>query len=70
VATQDYRWRKSSFSDTQNCVEIGRRGDRVLVRDAKDRTRPVLAFQADDWIAFVAGVKSGEFRSRRTGASD
>jgi hypothetical protein len=34
----------------------------VLVRDTKDRGRgPVQRYTSDEWRAFVAGVRSGEF---------
>ena len=32
-----------------------------LVRDSKDTAGPVLAFTAAEWVAFVRGVKAGEF---------
>jgi hypothetical protein len=36
--------------------------DRVIaVRDSKDRSGPVLRFRPDEWEAFVAGVRDGEF---------
>ncbi|MFC7242774.1 DUF397 domain-containing protein [Catellatospora aurea] len=56
-------WKKSSRSDGQgaNCVEIAVMADTVGVRDSKDRSGAVLAYTADDWTAFLAGVKAGEF---------
>lgn len=52
----------SSFCNFGNCVEVGRADDgAVLVRDTKDRALQELAFTADEWRAFVAGVKAGEF---------
>ncbi len=33
----------------------------VLVRDTKDRAQQALAFTDEEWVAFVAGVKAGEF---------
>lgn len=50
-------WRKSRFSGSQaNCVEVAD-GDRVLVRDAKDRQGPVLRFTPDAWKWFAGQVK-------------
>lgn len=56
------RWRKSSRSHGQggDCVEVA--GDlpgRVLVRDSKDVTGPVLAFGPAQWRAFLAQVGQG-----------
>jgi hypothetical protein len=31
------------------------------VRDSKDPAGPVLAFTPDDWRAFTAAIKAGEF---------
>jgi Domain of unknown function (DUF397) len=55
------RWRKSSFSGGNGCVEVAVVGNRVAVRDTKDRRGPVLLFTADEWQAFLAGVQDGEF---------
>ena len=57
-------WQKSTLSSYNgNCFEIARLlRDRVGVRDTKDKgSGPVLIFNQDEWSAFVAGVKAGEF---------
>lgn len=55
-------WRKSSFSDNGSCVEVTDLPDGgAAVRDSKDPTSPVLTFTAQEWVAFVRGVKAGEF---------
>jgi hypothetical protein len=61
-------WRKSTLSTTNGCVEVAVVGDRIAVRDSKDRGRgPVLEFTAAEWAAFLGGVRGGEFdlRDRR-----
>lgn len=51
----------SSFCSLGDCVEVGQTSDgAVLVRDTKDRALE-LSFTRDEWSAFVAGVKAGEF---------
>jgi len=56
------KWRKSSYSTGQgNCVEVATEAERTSVRDSKDREGPVLAFAPEEWAAFIAGVRSGEF---------
>jgi uncharacterized protein DUF397 len=56
-------WRKSAYSNGQaNCVEVAANLDGIVaVRDSKNPHGPALAFTPDEWRAFAAGVKSGEF---------
>jgi hypothetical protein len=59
-------WQKSSFSGYNgSCFEIARlRSDRIGVRDTKDHgSGPVLVFNQDEWSAFLAGLRAGEFDS-------
>lgn len=54
-------WRTSSRSTNGNsCVEVADLGTTVAVRDTKDRTGPMLAFQPGDWTAFLAGAREGK----------
>jgi Domain of unknown function (DUF397) len=55
------KWRKSSRSGGNGCVEVAFVGDRVAVRDSKDPGGPVLVFTAHEWEAFTGGVGDGEF---------
>ena len=60
-------WRKSSYSSGNGgqCVEVARNLPGVVaVRDSKDPDGPKLSFAPDDWRAFTAGVKAGEFGLR------
>lgn len=61
VEVERVEFHKSSFSAVGGCVEVGRDGDRVLVRDTKDRTIPALEFTVQEWLDFINGVKAGEF---------
>ena len=57
-------WRKSSWSggNAGNCVEVARNlPGAVAVRDSKDPDGPKLTFAPDEWVAFTAGIKTGEF---------
>jgi hypothetical protein len=56
-------FRKSSYSGAgnPNCVEVGFVTTEILMRDSKDVDGPVLHFTPDEWSAFIAGVKAGEF---------
>ncbi len=57
----DAPWRKSSLSGSGGCVEVASAPGIIAVRDTKDRQGPVLRFTPDEWVAFVAGVRNGEF---------
>jgi hypothetical protein len=55
-------WQKSSFCNgASSCVEIGKRENGVHVRDGKNPDGPVLVFDKEEWAAFLAGAKDGEF---------
>jgi len=52
-------WRKSTFSVTGECVEVGKGAQRIVaVRDNKDSAGPHLAFIPDQWREFVGRVKT------------
>jgi Domain of unknown function (DUF397) len=53
-------WRKSSYSGgaSGNCTEVATVPGAVLVRDSKDPSGPVLAFEREAWDAFAAAVKA------------
>lgn len=54
-------WRKSTRSEgIGDCVEVTV-AHWVGVRDSKDPDAAVLWFTGDEWKAFIAGVKDGEF---------
>jgi Domain of unknown function (DUF397) len=57
-------WRKASYSSTNGgaCVEVaGNLPGLVAVRDSKDPSGPVLIFAPDEWQAFTAEVRAGQF---------
>jgi Domain of unknown function (DUF397) len=57
-------WRKSSRSagNGGDCVEVARNlPGAVAVRDSKNPDGPKLTFTPDEWVAFTAGIKTGEF---------
>ena len=57
-------WRKSSYSGSSggNCVEIARNLPGVIaVRDSKNPEGPALVFSPEEWRAFLAGARDGQF---------
>ena len=57
--TGNTMWRTSSYSGGSggDCVEVRDDTGRVLVRDTKDRTGPVLPFTPQAWQRFADRVK-------------
>ncbi|WP_327023421.1 DUF397 domain-containing protein [Micromonospora sp. NBC_01739] len=53
------KWRKSSKSQSNGqCVEVADLHNGVAVRDSKDKTGPVLAFDAQGWRTFIDSLKN------------
>jgi hypothetical protein len=58
------RWHKSTRSGGNggDCVEVAvNLPGIVAVRDTKDRAGGALVFTHNEWRAFLAGVRDGEF---------
>lgn len=53
VPQKDVRWRKSTRSETGDCVELGHTGD--VLRDSKNATGPTLRV---DLRSLVSAVKT------------
>jgi Domain of unknown function (DUF397) len=57
-------WRKSSKCANSTCVEVARvDDDSYLIRDSKQTGGNFLSVTREEWLAFVAGVKVGDFDS-------
>jgi hypothetical protein len=56
------KWKKSTRCGSATCVEVAKLDDRYLIRDSKNPDAAPLAFTPEEWDAFVAGVRAGEFR--------
>jgi len=54
-------WRKSSFSESGNCVEIAIQEESVLIRDSKDRNGAVLSVSSSAWREFTHAIRSNYF---------
>lgn len=51
-------WRKASYSNgSGQCVEAASATGTIAVRDTANRDGGTLAFTADAWRAFAAGIK-------------
>jgi hypothetical protein len=60
-------WLRSSMCSSDACVEIAHLWDgTVALRDSKNPGKAAHVFSADEWEAFVSGVKNGEFDFARS----
>jgi len=54
----DVRWRVSSWSKSDNCVEVARNETTVLIQDTKNRGGRVLSFPFSAWEDFIKTVQA------------
>ena len=55
-------WISARACNNSACVQVAHLpGGVVAVRDSKDTTKAPHFFDAEEWAAFVSGVKAGEF---------
>jgi len=54
-------WHKSSASASENCVEVAFGRESVYLRHSGRSHEPVLRFNHQEWTAFLAGARNGEF---------
>jgi hypothetical protein len=60
--TTNAKWITSRACNNSACVQVAHRpGGMVAIRDSKDTAKAAHLFDNDEWVAFVAGVKAGEF---------
>lgn len=52
------KWLKSTASGTQNCVEIARRDEFILIRDSQDPDESILAITARNWVTFLSQIRA------------
>lgn len=53
-------FRKSTYSQPQNCVEVADLPDGSAVRDTQNRAAGYLMFALAEWAGLVASVRQGE----------
>jgi len=61
VVSGDFDWRISRLCDSGACVGVVRQRNSVLIGNTSDPEAPVSRFTKQEWSAFVAGVKLGDF---------
>jgi predicted secreted Zn-dependent protease len=61
VASADLDWRISRTCDSGACVGVARQGESVLIKNTSDPEASISFFSREEWTAFLAGVKLGDF---------
>jgi hypothetical protein len=61
IENESPKWHRSSRCSGGTCVEVAKVDGSYLVRDGKNPQLAAHTFSEDEWLAFVAGVKNGEF---------
>lgn len=63
VTRQSLIWQKSKRSNPSgNCVEMAGLPDGgIAVRNSRDPNGPALIYTLDEMVAFIAGVRDGDF---------
>lgn len=51
-------WRKSTFTNPNECVEVAVTEQFVFVRDSKNRSVPPLKISVNAWRIFLNGIKT------------
>jgi hypothetical protein len=54
-------WHKAHRCANSSCLEVSFRGENILLRDSKNPEGAVVTCTRPDWLAFVDGVKAGDF---------
>ena len=56
-----FDWHVSRMCDSGACVGVARQGEFVLIGNTSSPEAPVSRFTSQEWSAFVAAVKLGDF---------
>ena len=61
IAFTDLPWRKAVASGAAGCVIVARHDGGIALSDSKSPDAPVLLYTQAEWVAFLDGVRNGEF---------
>lgn len=54
-------WAKSSKCSDGTCVEVGHDAHGMILVRNNQAPADIVSFTQDEWVAFIAGVRNGEF---------
>lgn len=60
MTDQTHTWKRSSFCESGACIEVEFFDDKIFLWN---NTEPIykIAATREEWSAFVAGIKAGQF---------
>ncbi|PKW12595.1 DUF397 domain-containing protein [Saccharopolyspora spinosa] len=58
----ELNWRKSTYTEKYNCVEVAMTPETTAVRDSKDPDGGILAFNIRRWHSFLSAIKADHYR--------
>jgi hypothetical protein len=56
-----FAWRKASFCQSGECVEVAQQGGVIIMRDSKEPLGGVLRYSVQEWRSLVYDVKAGKY---------
>lgn len=60
--TDQLTWRKASFCQSGECIEVARHdADGMLVRDSKQPAQGTLSLTSAQWRSLLSGIKAGQY---------
>jgi hypothetical protein len=57
----DLAWRVARDCDGGSCIRVAPHAGMILIGDTKNPDGPVLSYSHAEWVAFVNGIRQGDF---------
>jgi hypothetical protein len=54
-------WRVARDCDAGSCVRVAPNEGMIVIGDTKNPDGPVLSYSRAEWVAFVDGIRAGDF---------
>lgn len=54
-------WRVARHCDGGSCIRVAPHKGMIVIGDTKNPDGPVLSYSHDEWLAFVKGIRQGDF---------
>lgn len=54
-------WRVARNCNGGNCIRVAPRADMIVIGDSKNPDGPMLSYSRSEWVAFVEGIRQGDF---------